>query len=206
MCCPPYYWRLAVDTIYTFLFGPSGRRGLRAFRFTATALSELMSGSTLGDDETHIIALSSSLATLNRLIEINQTAQVVHGFTSVIELISACIPESCVLPRIQQNLTQVRRRLDIGTALPLAPTQPAVQNHIHATFELNQCLPGDLSNDGARHDKDHADIVKIKILPTAQEIASSRQEYLPLNDPISITCLVSVDCWTDSSGSFVKIL
>jgi hypothetical protein len=28
-----------VDTIYTFLFGPSGRRGLQVFRSTATALS-----------------------------------------------------------------------------------------------------------------------------------------------------------------------
>lgn len=31
-----------VDTIYTFLFGPSGRRGLGVFRFTATALSGMV--------------------------------------------------------------------------------------------------------------------------------------------------------------------
>ncbi|KAH7348984.1 hypothetical protein BKA65DRAFT_363572, partial [Rhexocercosporidium sp. MPI-PUGE-AT-0058] len=35
---------------------------------------------------------------------------------------------------------------------------------------------------GARHDNDHTSIADIQILPTRQEIASPRQEYLPLID------------------------
>lgn len=172
-----------VDTIYTFLFGPSGRRGLGVFRFTATALSGMILGHSPSDEEASIIAISSSLAVLDRLIEINQSAQVIEGFISIVETISACIPENFLVPNAQQSLTRIRRRLNIGSSLPFAPTQTAPQNLVTATFELSQDLPGNLSNIGARHDNDHASIADIQILPTAQEIASQRQEYLPLIDP-----------------------
>jgi hypothetical protein len=171
-----------VDTIYTFLFGPSGKRGLRVFRSTATALSGMILGHSSSDEEVFTIAISSSLAVLDRLIEINQSAQVVEGFTPIVEAISACIPKSFVEPNAQQSLTRIRRRLNIGSSLPLAPTQSTRQNLLSATFELSQDLPGNLSNYGARHDNDHASIADIQILPTAQEIASLRQEYLPLID------------------------
>ncbi|KFY34168.1 hypothetical protein V494_06994 [Pseudogymnoascus sp. VKM F-4513 (FW-928)] len=172
-----------MDTIYTFLFGPSGRRGLGVFCFTAKALSVMILGSAVSDEEASIIAISSSLAVLDRLIEINQSAQVIDGFSSIVETISACIPESLMAPNAQQSLTRIRRRLNLGSSFPLASTQPAPQNIIPATFELSQDLPGNLSNIGARHDNDHASIADIMILPTAQEIASQRQEYLPLIDP-----------------------
>ncbi|KAL9132322.1 MAG: hypothetical protein Q9175_006504 [Cornicularia normoerica] len=171
-----------VDTIYTFLFGPSGRRGLSVFRFTATALSGMILGHSPSDEEVSTIAMSSSLAVLSRLIEINQSAQVIQGFTAIVETISACIPENFVVPNAQQSLTRIRRRLNIGSSLPLAPTQSTPQSLLSAAFELSQDLPGNLSNNGARHDNDHASVADVQILPTAQEIASSRQEYLPLID------------------------
>ena len=170
-----------VDTIYTFLFGPSGRRGVSVFRFTATALSGMILGNSSSDEELSTIAMSSSLAVLDRLIEINQSAQVIEGFTAIVETISACIPENFLAPNTQQCLTRIRRRLNIGSSLPLAPTQPTPQN-LSAAFELSQDLPGNLSIIGARHNNDHARVADIKILPTAQEIASQRQEYLPLID------------------------
>ena len=43
--------------------------------------------------------------------------------------------------------------------------------------------PGKLSTEGPRHTNDHAGITDIQILPTAEEIQSLRQEYLPSNDP-----------------------
>ena len=171
-----------VDTIYTFLFGPSGRRGLRAFRFTATALSGMILRHSSSDEEVSTIAISSSLAVLDRLIEINQSAQVIEGFTAIVETISACLPENFMIPNAQQSLTRIRRRLNIGSSLPLAPTQSTPQNLLSAAFELSQDLPGNLSNNGTRHDNDYASIADIQILPTAQEIASPRQEYLPLID------------------------
>ncbi|KAI9743632.1 MAG: hypothetical protein M1818_002948 [Claussenomyces sp. TS43310] len=170
-----------VDTIYTFLFGPSGRRGLRVFRFTATALSEMLLGHS-SDEEVSSIAISSSLAVLDRLIEINQSAQVIEGFTAIVETISACIPENFILSSVQQSLTRIRRRLNIGSSLPFASTRSIPQSLLSAAFKLSQDLPGNLSTNGARHDNDHANIADIQILPTALEIASTRQEYLPLID------------------------
>ena len=172
----------SVDTIYTFLFGPSGRRGLSVFRFAATALSGIILGHSASDEELSTIAMSSSLAVLDRLIEINQSAQVIEGFTAIVETISACIPENFLVPSAQQSLTRIRRRLNIGSSLPLAPTQSTQQSLLSAAFALSQDLPGNLSNNGARHDNDHARVADIQILPTAQEIASLRQEYLPLID------------------------
>ena len=40
--------------------------------------------------------------------------------------------------------------------------------------------PGTLSSHGPRHDNDHKDISKIKILPTADEILSLRRPYMPV--------------------------
>ncbi|KAH7311806.1 hypothetical protein BKA65DRAFT_600729 [Rhexocercosporidium sp. MPI-PUGE-AT-0058] len=168
-----------LNTIYTFIFGPSGRRGLSLFCFTATALSEMMIlGHSLGDKEVSNIVISSSLAVLDRLIEINQTAQVIEGFTAIVETISACIPQDFIIPDAQQSLTRIRRRLNIGSSLPLALTQLTPQTTVSATFELTEDLPGNLFSKGARHDNDHASIADIQILPTAREIASLRQEYL----------------------------
>ncbi|WPG98204.1 Hypothetical protein R9X50_00099100 [Acrodontium crateriforme] len=169
-----------VHTIYTFLFGPGGRRGLQVFRSTATALSRMISGHSSSNEEVSIVPISSSLAVLDRLIEINQSAQVIEGFTAIVETIFACIPENFMIPNVQQCLTRIRRRLNIGASLPLAPTLSTTQNLPSATFELCQDLPGNLSGNGARHDNDHASIADIQILPTAQEIVSPRQEYLPL--------------------------
>ena len=163
-----------VDTIYTFLFGPGGRRGLRVFRSTATAISGMILGHSSSDEEVSTIAISSSLAVLDRLIEINQSAQVIEGFPAIVETISACIPENFMVPNAQQSLTRIRRRLNIGSSLPLAPPQSTPPNLLSAAFELSQDLPRNLSNNGARHDNDHASIADVQILPTAQEIASPR--------------------------------
>lgn len=174
--------KTSVDTIYTFLFGPSGRRGVRVFRSTATALSGMILRHSSSDEEASTIAISSSLTVLDWLIEINQSAQVIEGFTAIIETISVCIPENFIVPNAQQSLTQIRHRLNIGSLLPLASTQSTPQNLLFAAFKLSQDLPESLSNNGARHDNDYASIADIQILPTAQEIASSRQEYLSLID------------------------
>jgi hypothetical protein len=89
-----------INTIYTFLFGPSGWRGLSVFRSIATALSRVILGHSLSDEEVSTIAILSSLVVLDQLIKINQSAQVIEGFTAIIEVISACIPENFMVPNI----------------------------------------------------------------------------------------------------------
>ncbi|TVY93442.1 hypothetical protein LAWI1_G000629 [Lachnellula willkommii] len=171
-----------VDTIYTFLFGPNGRRGLSVFRFAASALCTVMLSRLSSDEAVAVIALSSVLAVLDRLIELNQSAQVIEGFTAIIETISACSPEDSMALNSQQILGRIKRRLHIGSSLPSVSTQSASVSAPAATFELMQDLPGQLSTNGARHDNDHASIADIQILPTGLEIVSPRHEYLPLLD------------------------
>jgi hypothetical protein len=93
-------------------------------------------GHSSSDEEVSTVAISSSLAVLDRLIEINQSAQVIEGFTAIVETISACISENFMVPNAQQSLTRIRRRLNIGSSLPLAPTQSTPQNLLSAAFEL----------------------------------------------------------------------
>lgn len=171
-----------VDTIYNFLFGPGGRRGLSVFRFTGTALSAMALRHSSNNEEISNIAVTSSVAVLDRLMDINQSAQVIEGFTPIVEIISACTLENSMSPNAQQSLTRIKRRLKIGTSFPLAPTQSIPQNTQAVAFELTQDLPGNLSKEGARHDNDHANITNIGILPTAQEIVSPRREYIPTID------------------------
>ncbi|KAL2841156.1 hypothetical protein BJY01DRAFT_257156 [Aspergillus pseudoustus] len=62
---------------------------------------------------------------------------------------------------------KLQHRLDIGLSLP-AVTKTAKQHR---------------EPPGGRHDNDDADICKIKVMPTFQEILSPRSEYLPPKDP-----------------------
>lgn len=57
--------------------------------------------------------------------------------------------------------------------------------------------PGDLSRHGTRHDNDHVDIRRIRILPTTDEILCLRRPYMPCKDfahshflPRGYSCLV----------------
>ncbi|CAK4032056.1 Hypothetical predicted protein [Lecanosticta acicola] len=67
-----------------------------------------------------------------------------------------------------------------------APTFPRATTTTHISPHKLQAAEG-VSNQsapaGPRHDNDSADIRRIQILPTIQEIHSSRAEYLPSEDP-----------------------
>ncbi|KAH8811111.1 hypothetical protein F5884DRAFT_876247 [Xylogone sp. PMI_703] len=157
-----------VDIIYTFLFGP-------------TAIKDLDLSDSHNDETFSTLALSSTLAVLDRLTEVNQSAQVIDGFIPIIKDIAACIPEHAALPIGRQCLSRIQYRLNIGASYPEVSKKPAP--HVgSATFSLSQDLPGNLSKRGPRHDNDHQNISKIQILPTAREITSQRAEYLPTTD------------------------
>lgn len=78
------------------------------------------------------------------------------------------------------HLERIMRRLDIGSSLPGAQTSAVVQKNHRPTatpFVVNRQPPG------GRHNNDSADICEIRIMPTSEEILSSRSEYLPVKDP-----------------------
>lgn len=173
----------SVDTICGFLYGPNGRRAIAIFRFAAHALNALALDGSLENQEQLQIALTATLTLLERIVNLNQSAQVIDDFTPIVETISACMPQQTDLHAAQHSLDRIRRRLGVGATIPSMAVR-SVKSGIHrATFELSQDLPGTLSKEGPRHDNDHENIRDIKILPTALEIQSHRQEYLPSKDP-----------------------
>ena len=171
-----------LETIFNFLFGPNGRRAIKLFRAATDALSALAWDETVKDEELTLIAVTASLAVLERVVELNQGAQVIAEFTSIVNELSTIIPEQ-LLQLGGRSLARVRQRLGVGAAIPLSGERPPEQKSHRPVFELGTDLPGALSELGPRHDNDHADIFDIKILPTTEEIQSTRLEYLPSNDP-----------------------
>jgi len=171
-----------LDTICTFLFGPNGRRAINLFKATTSALAALAWGETAKDEELTLIAVIASLEVLERIVELNQGAQVIAEFTSIVNDLSTTIPEQ-LLQVGSRSLARIRQRLGVGAAMPLSGDRPPEQKSYRPVFELGPDLPGVLSELGPRHDNDHANIFDIKILPTTEEIQSPRLEYLPSSDP-----------------------
>ncbi len=171
-----------LDTICTFLFGPNGRRAINLFKSTTSALGALARDEKAKDEELTSIAVTASLAVLERIVELNQGAQVIPEFTTIVNDVSIAIPDELIQTG-SRSLARVRQRLGIGALMPVSGGRPIEQKSRRPVFELDQDLPGALSELGPRHDNDHEDIFDIKILPTTEEIQSPRLEYLPSNDP-----------------------
>ena len=175
----------AVDTIYNFLFGPSGRRAIRLFTYVAAILRAIKSSS-----ESDVFAyVEPSLAVLQKIVDLNGTALILAEFHPLLQTISECLEEDIALAgnlsmhRSRQCLSRIQRRLDLGSAM--SPAQIVSKNITDplVTFEIYQDMPGSLSMEGPRHNNDHKDIIDIQIMPTTQEIQSHRLEYLPFRDP-----------------------
>ena len=171
-----------LETIYNYLFGPSGRRSVTLFAFCASVLPDL------ADDTDDLVGKSipetfdAVVAVLQKVFELNQTAQIVESFTSIVETLSAVLPERSQSQDAWQNMTKIRRRLGLGSLMPEQQSRPTTTSRYRPVFQLTQDGPGSLSKHGARHDNDHEHIRDIKVLPTGEEILADRLEYLPLLD------------------------
>ena len=173
---------IPLDTICTFFFGPNGRHAINLFKATTSALGALAWDETAKDKELTSIAVTASLAVLERIVELNQGAQVIAEFTSIVDDLSTTIPEQ-LFQAGSRSLARLRQRLGVGAAMPLSEGYPPQQKSHRPVFELGQDLHGALSELGPRHDNDYTGIFDIKILPTTDEIQSSRLEYLPSSNP-----------------------
>ena len=179
----------SVGTIFTFLYGVNGRRGVPFFKVVAhilfTARFELDR-----DSESLATPLAVTLAALRQTLACNQSASIEVGISEVVDTISTCIGErtddieaASHMQSAIRHLEKIRTRLRFGNEIPLPTEGKHITTKGLATFDVGQEWPCRLSPDGPRHDNDHEDISAIKILPTAGEIQSHRPEYLPMADP-----------------------
>lgn len=81
---------------------------------------------------------------------------------------------------IRRTADQLDRFFKLGKAISPAHSKSATEPRTKAKFVLDQKPPG------GRHDNDHADIRKIKIMPTYEEILSNEAEFLPSRDDCEV--------------------
>ncbi|KAJ5169071.1 uncharacterized protein N7482_004665 [Penicillium canariense] len=126
-----------------------------------------------------------SLLVFSQVVELNSTAfiqeplkPIAQRFANLLTSLDA-LQSGCPLHQSHQYLERLERRLDIGLSLPnLSGTSKKLPSRQTTVAFVTPRDPP-----GGRHDNDHADICNINIMPTFQEISSSRSEYLPVKDP-----------------------
>ncbi|KAI7227109.1 hypothetical protein KC330_g8546 [Hortaea werneckii] len=181
-----------LTTIYNIVWGEGGQQAIKLFSAVAQHLQTLRlmgQGEGSSTNTTAIHAVECALTALDKLIEVNTSAQVHDGLKRVAEAFAFLFKEPmtdqvrfAVKPS-QRHLRRVEQRLGLGQAIP---TQSEGKQHKgeRAFFTLERPGPGELNIDGVpRHDNDHVDIRGISILPTTLEIQFAGAEYLPLTDP-----------------------
>ncbi|KAI1757927.1 hypothetical protein F4782DRAFT_475735 [Xylaria castorea] len=183
-----------VATIYNFMQGIGSRRMKIIFEF---AINLIQSAPITSPSVTTIPTVSNQvivekcLAVLSKMIDCSTNNMVDETFKNVVQRIDFIskkldkTPDDYLILQSQKWISYINRRIGVGDELPLLEARTAQSIESRAEFTLPKNLPGNLSASGRRHDNDHADIAKISILPTHDEIVSARGEYLPSNDSTS---------------------
>lgn len=177
-----------VGTIFNFIYGPDGRRGIGFFTRVAHSLTQLAE-----TEDPSIVeeALLAAGAALFGALNLNQGAGVQSEFGAITTAFAAVLARrssndaynNYTFRSAQEELNRIKVLLKMADAVPNStPYRPNQRIPSRAQPRLQVDLPGELSREGPRHDNDHADIAKIKVLPTSEEIRSHRNEYLPQKD------------------------
>ncbi|KAI1914222.1 hypothetical protein LOZ65_005668 [Ophidiomyces ophidiicola] len=181
---------LSVDTfvggLYNFISGTNGDRAIPFFQHVCETLANAHAGTisstTASTVDTTLIALSTALRELlrreprarfndNLPILIRSTKDTVPAISRETESQVATIVLSqigeiqAMMARAKELLVQEEEQLEA----PITPT-------FTSAYPRALIIPRD------RHDNDKADITKIKIFPTREEILSDEPEFLPLTD------------------------
>ncbi|KAH0600273.1 hypothetical protein MHUMG1_01269 [Metarhizium humberi] len=173
-----------VMTIFNFILGVGGSRMNRLFGYLVLLVTEWPDAT---DIVSKMSAVELSLAVLSKVLDCNTINIVNQNFatlaTQFAEIVATISDEQETFATLQsvKYIDYIRRRLQVGDDIPemSGPTRDPV---VREEFVLRRDLPGTLSAEGPRHDNDFADMSKISILPTCEEIMSPRAEYLPTSD------------------------
>ena len=174
-----------VGTLYNFVYGPGGRRGVAFFAQVAQSLA---SAADSGDRELVDNTVYTASEALFNTLNLNHAAAVQDDFKAIVLQLDELLgPEphasntsaAFLFRSSQHSIDRIKIILKIADALPKAAVRKPT-GFIGASIDVNQVdFPGDLSREGPRHDNDHAEVAKIKILPTSEEINSHRNEFIP---------------------------
>ncbi|KAK7402461.1 hypothetical protein QQX98_011788 [Neonectria punicea] len=169
-----------VATVFNFVLGVGGSRMTRVFHYV-TQLLKALTTSCMATTELSLAVLAKVFDCNTNNVIHPEFAKLVAEFSKVVGRVPSPDEEFSHL-QASKYLQYMQQRLDVGKDIP--NLQRGTQIPIaREAFVLRRDLPGLLSADGPRHNNDHADITKISIMPTYEEIISPRGKYLPTNDP-----------------------
>jgi hypothetical protein len=187
------FLRAKVITVYNITYTGDGT-GQRAVSLFATLAKHLSNHNALSTSHECIEfntgfmgLIETVLAIFWNLVDVKTLAHSVPGFVRIAETFAALFAD--IPEKVSYHTSKARAYLE-KLSRPIGIDQTIAEaNGIRkpvgtlASFQLVREMPGELSEQGPRHDNDHAHIRKISILPTLQEIQSYRNEYLPVVNP-----------------------
>lgn len=186
-----------VGTIYNYLYGTDGSTCLTFFRNLATQLeneaaidarkSAIWKSADVGKPMSFSKALACVVEGLRHTLKRNVHAGFNEDYKTLAEsyyaLARLITQNDEFYPSINSSLTEIigiHRRANLIIVLPTAtPTQDEEGRVVVSSFPVEVDYPEYLSTQGRRHDNDLVSIRQIRILPTLEEILSTRMEYLP---------------------------
>ncbi|KAF8465538.1 P-loop containing nucleoside triphosphate hydrolase protein [Kalaharituber pfeilii] len=168
------------------------RRGTRGREFFLRVVQCLEDAYAAEGSITEDVLYAVALAMFNT-VNLNQGALVQKIFQDLALRLERVVSRSATVTSdkimfVQRKMARMRVLLQNADPTPHTvvsqPTQfHQTQFHPGNVSPSDVDFPGELSREGPRHDNDHADIAKIKVLPTRDEIISNRNPFLPQRSP-----------------------
>lgn len=188
---------LSVDTfvggLYNFISGTNGNRAVPFFQHLCETLVnahvDTISPATTTIVETTLIAMSMALRELlkreSRARFNDELPKLVESLKNMLHMISGEHSQASAI--VVRQIGEIEAIVDRAKGLLV---QEEEQHEAFPTITATSTYPRNLVIPRDRHDNDKADITKIKIFPTREEILNEEAEFLPstdLNQPHFLT-------------------
>lgn len=181
---------LSVDTavggLYNFISGSNGSRAIPFFQMLTSSLEQNLKSATPGPKvilETTLIAMLRSLRELltreQRAAFHDDLPGLINSMENLVGVANFDAP-SVASQVLRNSIAELRGIVGRANGLLLQDEEPQVDGV--STTVVTSTYPRDFVIPQDRHDNDKADITKIKILPTEDEIRSDHAEFLPSSD------------------------
>lgn len=174
---------LSVDTavggLYNFISGSNGSRAIPFFQLLSSSLEQNLKSASSGPHTTLETTLIAMQRALRELLRREPRAAFHDELPSLINSMEnlVAVPGIDAHSVLQNSIAELRGIM--GRATGLLQQDRETQVNGVSTTVITSTYPRDLVIPQDRHDNDKADITKIKILPTEDEIRSDHAVFLP---------------------------
>ncbi|CAD6574519.1 MAG: hypothetical protein ASARMPRED_006796 [Alectoria sarmentosa] len=176
----------AVGDLYNFISGSNGCRAVPFFQMLTSSLEQNLKSATPGPKVILETTLVAMLRSLRELLTREQRAAFHDDLPGLINSMENLVgvadvdAHSVASQVLRKSIAELRGIVGRANGLLLQDEEPQVDGV--STTVVTSTYPRDFVIPQDRHDNDKADITKIKILPTEDEIRSDHAEFLPSSD------------------------